>query len=221
MHRGVRDAIRSAQRADGLRPLDIIGERFDGDLYGWTPGRDRKMGGPPWTPSSNSTTPASKKSESNKERCTVHVPCRKQRHRLRYSWVDAAGTTPLDHGEGKDREGGSLPDESVHRRLERAGRAAQRRMPLTWHWGQVRDERVCQGAPESRTKSLCLRLLALTGLGFDTVVVAGVYHRRYDATPCPRMLLMVKGNDLSQRTPVRRHWQRRGRVILSLCLRIL
>ena len=109
----------------------------------------------------------------------------------------------------------------VHRELERTGCAAHRRVPRTWRWGQVRDERVGQGAPASQTGSRCLRLLVRTGMGVDRGDVAGGSHRRHAKTPCPQMLLVEHGNALSQSTPVRRDGRRRARVVLSLYVRML
>src|SRR5262245_58133481 len=125
-------------------------------------------------------------------------------------------TLPLDDGEGKDREGDILLDEPIHRELERTGCAAHWRVPRPWRWGQVRGERVGQGAPASQTGSLCLRLLVRTGMGVDRGVVAGVSHRRHDTTPYPTMLLVGHGHDLSQSTSVHRDWRRREGAVLSL-----
>ena len=47
---------------DGLITLPIIDEMLDVDLHGWTPVRDRAMGGRQYTPSSHATTLESKKS---------------------------------------------------------------------------------------------------------------------------------------------------------------
>jgi Cell Wall Hydrolase len=60
------DAIWPAQFADGLITLHIIDEILDIDLHGWTPVRDRRMECHQCTPSSNSTTPESNKSDSDK-----------------------------------------------------------------------------------------------------------------------------------------------------------
>jgi hypothetical protein len=60
--RGARDAVWPAQLADRLIALHIIDEILDVDLYGWTPVRDRSMGGRQYIPSSNATTLESNKS---------------------------------------------------------------------------------------------------------------------------------------------------------------
>jgi hypothetical protein len=63
--RGARDAIRPAQRADGRSTRDILNERLEVDLPGWTPVRDRRMGWQQCTPSSHATTPESNKSDGH------------------------------------------------------------------------------------------------------------------------------------------------------------
>src|SRR2546428_9596716 len=57
------DTIWPAQLTDGLITLSIIDEILDVDLHGWTPVRDRGMRCRQYTPSSNSTTPGSNKSD--------------------------------------------------------------------------------------------------------------------------------------------------------------
>ena len=61
--RGARHAVWPAQIADGLITLHIIDELLDVDLHGWTPVRDHGMRWRQYTPSSNSTTLESNKSD--------------------------------------------------------------------------------------------------------------------------------------------------------------
>jgi hypothetical protein len=61
--KGTLDTIGLAQLTNRLITLHIINEILDIDLHAWTPIRDRGMGWPQYTPSSNATTLESKKSD--------------------------------------------------------------------------------------------------------------------------------------------------------------
>ena len=106
------------------------------------------------------------------------------------------GDRSSDDSEGEEREGGILLGEPVHRCLERAAGAGRRRVSRMGRWGQICGDPMCQGTPESRTGSPCLRPLALKGMGFDLVVVGGVDHRQHDDTPCSSMLSIRHGSRL-------------------------
>ena len=86
---------------------------------------------------------------------------------LQCSWDETTDAAPSDDSEGEDREGRTLPCEPVHGCLERAMRAARRRVPLTWHRGQVLGHPVRERAPESRTGSACLGPLYSKVMCFD------------------------------------------------------
>src|SRR5213594_3277235 len=64
--RGTCDAVGPAQLTNGLITLHVINEMLDVNLHDWTPVRDRKMGWRQYTPSSNTTTLESKKSDLDK-----------------------------------------------------------------------------------------------------------------------------------------------------------
>src|SRR5919197_4543686 len=64
--RGTHNAVGPAQLTNRLITLHIVDEMRDVDLHGWTPVRDRGMGCRQYPPSSNATTPESKKSAAVK-----------------------------------------------------------------------------------------------------------------------------------------------------------
>jgi len=132
-----------------------------------------------------------------------------------------------DDREGEGSEGWVLPCEPVHGCLERAIRAARRRLPLTWRMGQVRGDPVCERAPESRTGSAGVGLLYSQSVWGQFVYFdvfdefRGVKNRWHGDTPCLRMLPIHKVWGLPPaEQPVHRHWcgVGRGTVLNGVCI---
>ena len=123
------------------------------------------------------------------------------------------GAVPSDNREGEESEGEMLPYELVHGCLARPVRAARRRVPLMGYIGEVLGDPVCQRAPGSWTGSAWLGRLYSQFVCFNGFnQFRGVYNRRHDHPPCPRMLPMRMGAASCGARPYRRHGVRpRGR----------
>jgi hypothetical protein len=119
-----------------------------------------------------------------------------------------SGCAPSDDRESIERNGWAFPYKPVHGSLERVAHMAQGCVSLTGDRCQGRGNPVRQRAPESRTGSAWLGLLysKVVCVNVFKLEFRGVYKRRHDNTPCPRMLPIRYGGCLLRSKPVRRHW---------------